>query len=539
MPSTVTLALPKPANTGTPDLTGRTSRLPWWAPALVFLLALGAYANSIPNHFAYDDYGVIVMNPTVQHNLWYAVWNQGYWPKKNGMKPDILFRPLTILTYIMNHATTPHLFWPYHLVNVILFGLVAVLVAMLAWRLTRHAGVAVAAGLIFAVHPLHTEVVANVIGRAELLAALWALCALLIYLPPGDMPAGPDQRRGWWHGVLVSACMVLALFSKETPAGLLCVFPIIDIWRWSNWPADARIKLRRWLSGQALRYYLPIWLGFGLYMLLRLHAVGLMSNDHMTSPVVNPLMAATIGQRIVTPFMLLGKYVYLFFWPVHLSADYSAPSLMPTANWLNPMVLLGVGVFSAVVLAVVTYWRKNPPVAILCVLLAFSYGLVANVLRIGTIFGERLFFWPSVFLTILLCIAGKEFLAHAPRLTRPRAMKLAGAALAALVLGAMLVRTVRRNPVWHNNISIALATAQDNPNSARNCAWAGTVLIANTKAHWMPCRSFPAPPSCPVKILLRQICNTCALKSRCMNRSMGTSSPAAAAVARTLCSRSK
>ncbi len=118
--------------------------------------------------------------------------------------------------------------------------------------------VAVVAGILFAVHPLHTEAVSNTVGRAELLA-MWAMLALLVYLPSTlllEETAVAQARH--WHGILVAACFFPAMLCKETPAPLLIGIVGIDIWPWARWPAVERPRLGRWLGSQSLRYYLPM-----------------------------------------------------------------------------------------------------------------------------------------------------------------------------------------------------------------------------------------------------------------------------------------
>src|SRR5947209_1281090 len=85
----------------------------------------------------------------------------------------------------------------------------------LTWWVLGNRVVAVVAGLLFAVHPLHTEVVANIVGRAEILAALWSLLALLVFLPaqPLGEEMGLDKPRGYWHGWVVGACYLFACLS--------------------------------------------------------------------------------------------------------------------------------------------------------------------------------------------------------------------------------------------------------------------------------------------------------------------------------------
>jgi len=469
-----------------PQLTTTAPAPRWWMLLLLASLAVGVYANSIPNGFAYDDCGIIQGNHFVNNLEWAEIWHSNYWPATEG-PGDLLYRPLTIFSYLANHALNPEP-WTFHLVNVLLHGLVTVLATILTWRLLRNRWMALLAGALFAIHPLHTEVVANVVGRAELLAALWSLLALLIFLPDRDALAGPPATRAWWHGLLVAACFFAALLAKETPAALLGAILFLDLWRWAQWPAG-RPTLWAWLGRQCLRYHLPLWAAFGGYLALRLNAIGLRMDPRSFHPLVNPLSTANLLERIVTPFLLLAKYILLMFWPAVLSADYSAPSIMPTSNIFQPLPLLGLLITATTAAAIISYWKHSPRLVAVLVLFASSYLLVGNLIRIGTIFGERLFYWPSVF---FLMLAAYLIVRTYDRLTRifPTALGARWARVAAgLVVAAALVagsvRTIIRNPDWHNNLALALATAQANPQSAKACEWAGSVLLSQTKEKWM------------------------------------------------------
>jgi tetratricopeptide (TPR) repeat protein len=214
-----------------------------------------------------------------------------------------------------------------------------------------------------------------------------------------------------------------------------------------------------------------------------------MSDSNHVHPVVNALVSASLMERIVTPFMLLAKYLLLMVWPSHLSADYSAPSLIPTANPLfanafQPPAAAGMLVVGLAVLAAFRNRRNMSLWVLVLGLFGASYILVANVLRIGTIFGERLFYWPSVFALMLVAsgvVAGFERL-HAARAGMIRRIAVVGLATAAAVPVALMAHlTWQRNKDWSDNITLAISTARDNPNSAKALCWAGSILVVTNQ----------------------------------------------------------
>ncbi len=462
-----------------------TRKLSWWLLLGIAAIAMTVYLNSLSNQFTFDDVAVVQNSEHVQNLDWSQIWSDNYWAAKDGNLPDILYRPFTIWSYLANQALLPNAAWAFHLTNVILHGLCTVMVAILAWRIFGSRGVALVAGLLFAVHPIHTEVVANIVGRAEMLAAIWSLAAILIYLPEEPLlrQTVPATRPAW-HGLLVAACFFFAMLSKETPAALIGVFVFIDGWRWTFWPRESRPSLLQWFCRRALRYYLPIGCAFGVYLAMRIHSTGLMRDIRSIHPIVNPLVSATVLERIVTPFAILTKYLGLMVWPRVLSADYSAPSLMPTTNPTQPLPLIGLLLVLLAFVVSLRYWRRLGALVLTLGLFALSYALVSNFLRIGTIMGERLFYLPSVF--VLIIAAWGVVLAWQSQLfQRLRLCRWTFAFLLLVSFIAMFVRTVIRNGDWHDNITLALATAHDNANSAKACTWAGSTLTTTAPQPWM------------------------------------------------------
>jgi protein O-mannosyl-transferase len=457
----------------------------WWVYLLLAILSIGVYANSIVNSFALDDVAVIQENDNVRHLEWTAIWTSNYWNSDHSPAVDILYRPLTMWSYLANQAITPNNPSPFHGVNILLHALVTCMGMALTWRLFGSRAIAIVTGVLFAVHPIHTEVVANVVGRAELLAAAFSIAALLVFLPTEPLPRIDRlESRRWWHGWLVGMCFFAAILSKETPAALLLAFPTIDLWRWMRMRLEERPSLVRWVWGQTVRYYAPLGVMMGVYIVMRINGAGFMRDLHKIHELVNPLINATPAQRVVTPFALIAEYVKLVLWPKVLSADYSAPSLMPTANPFDSLPLAGILIVALLGIVMVREWKRRSPICLVIALLASSYALVANVLRIGTIFGERLFYWPSLFFFMLIAWVAVTAYTSVPAADRKFAYRWGAAAIAVLAVVAMSWRTIVRNTDWADNTTLAIATARDNPRSAKACFWAGVVLATNPDRKW-------------------------------------------------------
>ena len=210
-----------------PSLSTAPSARPltWWMLLAVALLSIGVYANSIPNGYAFDDVAIVEGSRHVVNLQWSAIWFDNYWPKSDGIQPDILYRPITLWTYLANQALLPGAAWGFHLTNVLLHALVSVLITIFTWRLVGERRVAFLSGLLFAVHPLHTEAVSNIVGRAEILAALWSLLALIIFLPQQPIADEPAPRISGklplYQLLLVVAGFVGGIIIASRPSSLV------------------------------------------------------------------------------------------------------------------------------------------------------------------------------------------------------------------------------------------------------------------------------------------------------------------------------
>src|SRR5262245_60681751 len=150
------------------------------SPFLLYLPALVALAIYLPT-LSFDrtlDDIVQVPAPGERiHQSWSEVWTQPYWKDFSG---GGLYRPVTSATFWLEAKLgTP--IWSRHLINVLLNALVTLLLVRLTLRFGLGTLTAILAGLLFALHPAHVEAVAGLVGRAELLAALWILLALHVH----------------------------------------------------------------------------------------------------------------------------------------------------------------------------------------------------------------------------------------------------------------------------------------------------------------------------------------------------------------------
>jgi Flp pilus assembly protein TadD len=420
---------------GSPARLG-IERLFWLIP----LVAIVVYANTFTADFTYDDLDVVAKNTTLRSLAGIpGLFTSTYWAGLDSASDKSLYRPLTMTTYALEyqvHGLKPGWF---HVVNVLLHALVSLALYLVAKQVSRDGRVAFAAALLFAVHPIHTEAVSNVVGRAEILALAGMLGTIAAYLR--EMSA--RGRAIWLWGALSVLSYLGAMMSKEVgitaPALILLteiVFP----------------RCRHLLKGS--HRAVATFLGFGgaaaVFLLLRAGAV--------TNRVAHVGLAHTpTPERILTALRVLAEYVGLLLAPVRLTADY----------WLVPLArgpwdrgfLAAVLTLVALCAAGLWSWKRRSEVAWGLGFAAITIFPVSNLpFAIGVMKAERLLYSPSA--GFLVAVGG--VLAALTESKRGRRAGLLILFLAAIVLSGL---TVRRNADWHDNRALAAATLRRTPAS--------------------------------------------------------------------------
>lgn len=451
------------------------------AIALSFLVAVAVYANSLTNGFAYDDVHIIEENERV-HQLrdLSEIWLTPYWP----MAGEVLglYRPLTIFSYAVQWAVSDGAPWVFHLTNILLHGLVTVLV-LLGLRKAFGTGAALAGTVIFAVHPVHTEAVANVVGQAEILAAAGVLAACLVYLYE-DPERGLTRKR---LGIIL-ALYALAMLAKEGAVVLPGLLVLLDV-------ARRRIELSR--EG-VIRYVKRMTVPLAAltatllaYLVLRMEVLGSIGGSD-----ANPgLPFLRDDRRLLSAMRAWTEFVRLLFFPMDLSADYSPAVILPVESW-TPMAILGAGLLGiTIVLALAA--ARYPTAGAAAGWFFITILPVSNLLfPIGVLVAERTLYLPSVAVSILA--AGVWAAAERSGALRARVI---AATTCAVLTTVFAVRTVIRNPEWKDTEAVFAALYRDHPESYRAQLHAAVLAMgrgdeAASRDHWeLAYRLWPQDPA--------------------------------------------
>lgn len=444
-----------------------------WIPHAIFGLAFLLYANTLTHQYALDDAIVLTENEYTTQGL-AGIGDilthdtfTGFFGEEKQLVAGGRYRPLSLVTFALEWQLFGRNPFISHLLNVLLFGLTGVVLYRVLcalfpqdapWKVWLTAGTA----FLFIAHPIHTEAVANIKGRDEILALLASLTALLWTLRYW-------QTRRLAFVVGSAAIFFLGLLSKENTITFLAVVPVA-LWLFTDAPFKS-------VAGLSLPYLLMA----GLFLWIRSAVLGAGASIGQEAQELmnNPFLGLNAQERYGTILYSLGKYWQLLVWPHPLTHDYY-PRQIPILTFGDVRVIAS----TAGHLALAGYgaWgllqarAKATPAWPLQRLLTFSVvyyfatlSIVSNVpFSVGTHLSERFIFMPSVgFALVTMALLWQLF--------RQRAQVL-NALFLGLVVGYALL-TVQRNPAWKDNYTLFSTDIRTSTQSAKlNNAMGGITI---------------------------------------------------------------
>lgn len=418
-------------------------RLFWMLSISAFIL----YVATIQYGFVLDDLAVIENNRFVQEgfggipDLLSTFYWKGFWDANAG-----LYRPLSMVMFAIEWAISPNNSGIHHFVNVLLYALTIGLLFKLLLKLlpSYSVWVSFSIALIFMLHPSHTEVVANIKSRDEILCFLFFILTFRSLL---------KARSGKPIDAVKTALLFFAcLLSKE--AGIMYL-PIFGLYFW---------MVKKESIGSVFKQLLPLILISGVWLILH----QLIIHADPTPPIQytyhdNSLIACEGGPRYATGIGILGRYILEAFAPFNLSYDYSYNQL-PCLSFTSLPVI---GTLAALILfaLVIVKTRKSKPEIAFGILFFFvSIALVTNIFSlIGTTYANRLIYAPSLGIIISFVIGMFTVL----KVQQTEQWK-SGAVVISILIGIVFgVQTIQRSEAWESNTTLFTADIQNSPNSAR------------------------------------------------------------------------
>ncbi len=433
----------------------------------LFLVSCLIYVGTIGHEFTQDDAIVITNNDFTKEGisgikglLTYDTF-RGFF-KVEG-KDDLVeggrYRPLTPIMFAVGYELFGLNPMMYHIMNILWYGLTVVLLFVLLLKMLNNNRkesfvyfVAFVTALLFAIHPVHTEVVANVKGRDEIMTLLLSLAAMWYSFK------GFDEKDMVKNGVFAGLLFFLALMAKEMAVVFI---PIAAI---------SFFIFRKISIPESFKHTAPYIIAFVLYMILRT-AIGipLVGGAESNELMNNPFLNLNSGEKYATIFYTLGKYIQLLIFPHPLTHDYY-PRAIAVKVLSDPAVALSV--LSYIGLIAFSIWGvlKRNYIAYGVAFYLTSLFLVSNIpVNIGVNMAERFLFIPSVgfcwIIAILLYQLAKK-LNGGKEITAYKQFAPAMAIMGIVFLG-FVYKSVTRSMVWKSNYSLFATDWDKYPNSAK------------------------------------------------------------------------
>ena len=423
--------------------------------ALLVLTACALYAHTLQHGFTRDDYDLILRCNSVKElsNI-PGLFVSPFFPADQSGASPRYYRPLVSATFAVDYAIGgPDHPGVFHFTNVALYAAcVAAVFALFSHVIPSRTGAFLAA-LIFATHAIHTESVAWISGRTDVLSALFMCLAMIAVLrarritpSPGSENGDESVRRRHWLLAGTFGAMLLALFCKEVAFALLPLYVVLELVA----PVESKktSKLRRFTPGLALLGASLVYMGLRWFAL---SGVETRAGTRLVAPW-QPSGLATVANCVL-------QYVGKLSLPVNLSADFEVLpfqtiwGLWPLLALAGALALLAVTIYATV---------RNWGVGIALWLMWFSLAPVLHIVPIAETVAERFVFVPSIGFCIILGLAADRLLRSTPR-------------HGAIALGAMLALaaahgtlTVQRNPDWHSDRTLSISSVRAAPHVPRS-----------------------------------------------------------------------
>ncbi len=458
---------------------------------ILAFIAFIIYSNTFKHEYAFDDMMAIVSNDYVQQgfagigDIMTKDAYQSYLEHKNGgnQLAGGRYRPLSLVTFAIEQqffgtnapedpgkvgSRKPEVeaklisdMHTRHVINVLLYALsVVVLLYFLRKVIFPESPViAFLTALLFTIHPLHTEVVANVKSRDEILSVLFIALTFIQAFKYKETGKKKDMIWG-----LVA--FFLALLSKEYAVTLIALLPL------------SFYLLKKETIAQSFKSAAPFAIPFVVYMMLRLSSVTAAAEGAEADIMNNPYLYATGLQKIATEIMVLFNYLKLLVFPHPLTADYSFNQI-PYTDFGNPIVLLSLGIHIALITTMCYLFIKRH---ILCFAIAIylaNLSLVSNILfNIGAPMGERLVYHSSIGFAMAVAYLLYRGLGTIKPANVSNAI-LAGLMIVVVALSGF--KTLDRNQAWKNNNTLFFTDVKTSPNSVLVNTNAGSACMSYGK----------------------------------------------------------
>ena len=418
---------------------------------ILFLISFAVYFNALSNDFVYDDTTQVLRNHWIRDVKYVPdIFSKSVWSFQGETVISNYYRPLMHLIFMLNYYVFGLRPWGFHLVNILFHAGVSILVFVIASRLLRASSGSsqrdkkgligalqsppFVGAVLFATHPIHTEVVAWVAGIPDLSYAFFFLLSLYLYM------RFEEGTKAMYPLSLLS--FSLAIFCKE-PALILPVLLMAYDYIFGKRAIGYLPFIKR---------YIPYLLVAGAYLGLRYHALGGFSPQR-------PHTVLSTHGYIINVFPLFSQYLEKLLLPLNPNAFHV---LHPISSIFETGGIVSLAVTAAFVVVTFLALRKKNKVCFGLFVIALPLLPSLYIPALGeNVFAERYLYLPSFGFVLLIALA----------LSRAKAVKpglASGLVIISLVVAVVYsAGTVSRNAVWRDDVTLFTDTVRKSPDAAR------------------------------------------------------------------------
>jgi tetratricopeptide (TPR) repeat protein len=429
-----------------------------WFPYIISVFAFLLYINTINHDYVLDDETVMAKNKIVTEGI-SAIPKIMVTAYRAGAqdRQESLYRPLSVAMFAIEWQLSPNNPLPGHLINILLYTLTGFLLYKILrkWFPEKHAFIIFAIAALYISHPLHTEVIANIKSRDEILGFLFALLSLNAFHEYAE-------NKKLLH--LLSGCLYffLAMLSKESTVTLVAAIPL-SVYFFSK--SDDNKKF--------LFISVALIVSIIIYFILRKFAIGGLVTFNEVSVLNNSIVGTEDKfERFATAIVLVGYYIRLFFLPHPLSFDYSLNTI-PVATLSDIRFLVSAIIIIAIAVYALINMKKKDSIAFGILFFVITISIVSNVfVIIEATLAERFMYLPSLGLCITVVFILERITKFFSKANFSFLSILKQNKIFSILLFSVMilfsVKTVTRNLDWKDSYTLFSVDKDHNPDSYRN-----------------------------------------------------------------------
>lgn len=469
----------------------------WYIYTILFLCSFVLYFNTLSHDYALDD-AIVITDNDFTHKGFAGIVDHlthesftGFFKEEKKLVSGGRYRPLSFITFSIEYelfGLSPEIS---HFINVLIYAILAIVLFNVLNRLLKnyvsrwYFSISFIATLFFIFHPIHTEVVANIKGRDEMLTLLGALLALhftLKYIEgvkpvienqsnnnnksknnnssKKQMPQ-PSSNESFKYLLYAAISFFLGLMSKENAITFLVIIPVA-LYFFTN----STLK-------KIVISTLPLFLVSILFIYIRSSVVGFSSNEEVNEILNNPFLGLTSSEIIGTIIYTLGRYIELLIFPNVLTYDYY-PYHVPIYSLASFWPLFYLLVYLFLIFIALKSLKSKSVIGFGIIIYLASLSIVSNIFfPVGTFMNERFVFISSIGFVIIIAWGLHQVM----NLSNKRYIRYLFAGISLIVLILFSLKTIDRNRAWKDDLTLFTTDVKTSSKSAKSTCSAGGKLL--------------------------------------------------------------